>query len=215
VSPPPTLLIEGANQPMFCCPTPEISGSTTVSQTFRALQDNLCAIRVMFSSPVKQSGGEITFVIREAGESGKTLYFMSYPLQEIDDFDRCCFIFPPIPNSRGEEYLFTFSAPALRPGKGISLWYHTKSSAPRGSMLVNGDPVQGTLYFQAYCFTGEHPEIDWQGRKEMVIDQGWYLSVRELQLYYERTRLFREKTSTHEKFELIGRALINRKVSSP
>jgi hypothetical protein len=53
--------------------------------------------------------------------------------------------------------------------------------------------AQGNLCFQAYCFIGEHPKTDWQGRRETVIDQGWYFSIRDLQLYYERTKELREK----------------------
>jgi 4-amino-4-deoxy-L-arabinose transferase-like glycosyltransferase len=208
-----TLLAEGVNQPMFCCPTPVISGNTTVSQMFIAPRNNLSAIRVMFSCMAKQLSGDITFALEEVGVKGKTLHRMRYPLEEINDSDRCCFIFPPIHNSMGREYLFTFSSPSLPLGKGISLWYNRNKSGAEGRMLINGTPAPGNLYFQAYCFAGEHPETDWQGRREAVINQGWYLGIRELQLYYERTRGFREKTLTHKKFQMIGKALINRSAS--
>lgn len=202
-----TLLVEGVNQSMFCCPTPEINSNTTVGQTFFPPRNNLCAIRVMFSCPVKQLEGSITFALKEAGDKGKTLHQMSYPLKKIDDTDRCYFIFPPIPNSLGREYQFTFNSPVLPPGKGISLWYNTSKSAVEGGMLINGKPVQGNLYFQAYCFTGEHPGTDWQGRRKTVINQEWYLSIRELQLYYERSKEFRVKTTTHEKLLQLEKVL--------
>jgi len=210
-----TLLVEVVNQPMFCCPTPEISGNTTISQTFIASRNNLCAVRVMFSCPVKQLKGDITFALKEAGNKGKTLHQMNYPLKEINDSDRCCFIFPPIPKSQGREYVFIFNSPSLQPGKGISLWYNTNGGGVGGRMLIIGNPAPGNLYFQVYCFTGEHPETDWQGRRETVINQGWYLTLREIQLSYERTKGFREKTITHEKFQLIEKALQNRQSSEP
>lgn len=205
-----TYLLEMVNQSTFCCTTPEISRSSTVSQTFIAPRNNLSAIRVMFSVPVKQKSGEIIFVLREEGEASKTLFYISYPVNKIEDTDRCCFIFPPIPDSRGKTYLFTFSAPAIR--RGISLWYENKKII-NGTLLFNGSPVTGSLYFQAYSFTGKKPETDWQGRRVTVINQGWYLGLRELQLYYERTKSFREKTFTHKKFEMLGKALQKRNVS--
>jgi hypothetical protein len=164
----------------------------------------------MFSCPVKQLEGSITFALKEAGDKGEILHQMSYPLKKIDDSDRCCFIFPPIPNSLGREYQFTFNSPVLPPGKGISLWYNTSKSAVGGEMLINGKPVQGNLYFQAYCFTGEHPRTDWQGRREVVINQEWYLSIRELQLYYERSKEFRVKTITQEKLLQVEKIFYNR-----
>jgi hypothetical protein len=78
-------------------------------------------------------------------------------------------------------------------------------------MLINGAPGGGNLYFRAYCFTGERPETDWQGRREVVIDQGMYTSIRKFQLYVERSKKFEVKTITHEKYEMAGKALENRR----
>jgi hypothetical protein len=73
-------------------------------------------------------------------------------------------------------------------------------------MFVNGEPTDGDLYFQAYCFTGEHPETDWEGKREIIIDQ-MYVSVRELQLYADMSKEFREKTIIHKKLGRTERAL--------
>jgi len=73
-------------------------------------------------------------------------------------------------------------------------------------MFVNGAPAEGDLYFQTYCFTGDHPETDWEGRREVIMDQ-MYVSVRESQLYSEMSREFREKTIIHEKFLRTEKAL--------
>jgi hypothetical protein len=58
---------------------------------------------------------------------------------------------------------------------------------------------------------GKHPETDWQGRSEIVINQGGYITIRELQLYLERSKEFRVQTITHEKSEMSGKAFENRK----
>jgi len=206
-----TLLVEGVNQSTFCCPTPEINDNTTVGQTFISPKNNLSSIRVMFSCEAKQRKGEITFVLKEAGESGKILHQMGFPLKKIDDTSRLFFIFPPIQNSMGKEYMFIFGSPSLLPGQGVSLWYASGDCYPEGRMLVNGKPAEGNLYFQAYHFMGKHPETDWQGRSEIVINQGGYITIRELQLYLERSKEFRVQTITHEKSEMSGKAFENRK----
>jgi hypothetical protein len=201
------LLVEAVNQSRFCCPTPGISGNTTVSQMFIAPRNNLSAIRVMFSCPVKRLNGELLFSLREAEGNGKTLYHMSYPLKEINDCDRCCFLFPPIPNSLGKTYVATFRSASVPQGQGISLWYNTAGdSVLGGTMRINNESVTGNLYFQAYCFTGERPQTDWEGKRECVINQGWAVSIRELQLYAEMSKAFREKTIIHKKMLLLDKA---------
>ncbi|HUT83045.1 MAG TPA: hypothetical protein VMX95_00220, partial [Thermodesulfobacteriota bacterium] len=131
---------------------------------------------------------------------------------KIRDLNRYFFIFPPIQNSKGKEYLFYFSSPSLPIGQGVSLWYDSGDChSGEKRMLVNGEPVKGILYFQAYHFTGERPETDWQGRREIVINQGMYITIRELQLYIERSKEFRVQTITHEKSEMSGKAFENRK----
>ena len=60
-------------------------------------------------------------------------------------------------------------------------------------MFINGVPAFGDLFFTAYYFTGNEPETMWQGTREQVIKQGLYISILELQLYDERSKVFREK----------------------
>jgi len=207
-----TRLSEGVNQSQFCYPTPEVNSSVMIGQTFVSPRNNLCAIRVMFSSETKRKEGEIIFVFKEAGESGKILHQMGFPLKKIDDTSRYFFIFPPIQNSMGKEYLFIFSSPSVLPGKGVALWYASGDCYPEGRMLVNGKLAEGNLYFQAYYFTGKHPETDWQGRRELVMNQGPFLGLRENQFYSEEmSKEFREQTITHKKIHQAEIAFSNRR----
>ncbi len=70
---------------------------------------------------------------------------------------------------------------------------------PEGRLLINNKPIDGDLYFNAYYFTGEHPETDWEGVRETVINQGLFLSIRKLQYYGELSESFRLKTAIHKK----------------
>jgi len=206
-----TLLVKGIDQPRFCCSTAEVKGSTTISQTFISPKNNLCAIRVMFSSPNTLKSGEITFTLMEDGN--KVLREIDFPLKKINDCTRHFFIFPPIKHSRGKAYMFRFSSPNLPTENGISLWHESSEVYSGGRMVVNGEPAIGDLYFTAYYFTGDYPKTIWQGKKEVVIKQGLYVTMRELQLYYERSKEYRGKTLTHEKLSIIKNAIHNRKLS--
>ena len=205
----PSLTV-GVNQPLFCCPTVEIDESTTIAQSFIAPQNNLSAIRVMFSNSKKPQSGEITFSLREGRNQEKILRQITFPLNPVKDNARYFIIFPPIKDSMNKEYSCCFSSPSQPAGQGISLWYESGNSYPEGTMMINTDPVPGDIYFTAYHFSGSSSETDWQGRKEIVIDQGLYVGLRELQLYNERSRKFREQTLTHKKIVRFQKALEKR-----
>jgi len=206
-----TLLVAGVTQPLFSYPAREITRSTTIGQTFVSPRNNLCALRVMFSCGTSQKNGEITFSLKEEEGKGEVLRQINVPLEKVDsDTIRYFFIFPPIKDSMGKEYMFCFSSPSLPPGSGVSLWCELSDCYHGGVMHVNGEPADGALYFNAYYFTGEEPTTDWQGKREIAISQGQYVSIRERQLYYERSKSFSERTITHRKLIRLERALNNK-----
>jgi len=204
------LLTVGVDQPQFCCRTAEIDGSTTITQSFISSQNNLAAIRVMFSNTNKPQNGEITFSLKEGRNQGQILRQITFPLNRIKDNARYFFIFPPIMNSMNKKYWVCFSSPSQPVGQGISLWYELNNSYREGTMTINMAPVPGNIYFTSYHFSGDHPETDWQGKRKIVIEQDLYVGLRELQLYQERSRKFREQTLTHEKILRFQKALKNR-----
>jgi hypothetical protein len=206
----PSLTV-GVDQPLFCCPTVEIDESSTIAQSFVSPKNNLSAIRVMFSNLNKPKSGEITFSLKEGRDKEKVPHQITFPLKRIKDNARYFFIFPPIKNSKDKEYLLSISSTSQPTGKGISLWYESSDCYLEGTMMVNNTPAMGDIYFTAYHFAGDHPKTDWQGRKEVVIEQGLYVGLRELQLYHERSKEFRIKTKTHEKINRAQKALKNRK----
>ena len=206
-----TSLVAGVDQPEFSYPTVAINASTTISQSFTSQRNNLSSIRVMFSNPNKLKSGEIIFSLKEAQNKDTVLRQITFPLEKITDNTRYLFVFPPIKNAMDKKYLFTFSSPAQPEGEGVSLWYESRDCYTQGSMFVNGEPVAGDLYYTAFYFNGEYPQTAWQGTKETVINQGLYVGTRELQLYNERSKEFREKTVTHQKIIRFKKAHHNRK----
>ncbi len=204
----PTDLVAGVNQPLFSYPTSEL-GTSTIAQTFVSTGDNLSAIRVMFSAPLQQKGGDVNFFLAESSREKEILHHLTLPLSTINDCTRHFFIFPPIKNARGKAYTFWFTS-SLPLGNSLSLWHEPTDAYQEGQLLINNDPTGGDLYFTTYHFRGTHPVNDWQGRKETVITQGMFVDVRELQLYYEQPKAFREQTMTHEKILRVVQAVQNR-----
>jgi hypothetical protein len=205
-------LQKAVDQSAFCCPSPIISADNTISQNFICTHNNMCAIRIMVSCTNPPQGGELEFVLKEAGDGTAELYRIPFPLKNTNDFNRYCFFFPPIKGSKDKQYKFFFDTPSQDPDKEIALWYDTTDAYHDGSMQINNTPSGGDLYFQVYCFKGLQPETDWQGRRAITMDQGWYITIRELQLYYEQSPDFRVTTETHTKLLRLEKALSHRKL---
>lgn len=206
-----TFLQKAVDQSEFCCPSPKMSVDANISQIFICPYNNMCAVRIMVSLKNQPKDGELEFVLKEAGDSTGELYRIPLPLKNVKDFNRYCFFFPPIKDSMGKQFVFYFDAPSKGPNKDIALWYDINNSYHDGSMQINNKPFEGDLYFQVYCFTGLRPETDWQGRRAIAMDQGWYVTIRELQLYYEQSPDFRLKTETHVKLMHLRKAFDYRK----
>jgi hypothetical protein len=204
-----TLLIAGTDQPLFSHPTLAISASRDLAQTFTAEHNNLSAVRIMFSSPAKPRRGELAFSLLEEG-TRRVIRRAYLPLRTIEDNVRYVFVFPPVRDSAGKTYLLRMSASVTSADSAISLWQEPGNPYPGGELLVNARPAAGDAYFSTYYFTGTHPSTDWQGRRELVIRQGAYVDVRELQLYLEQSRVFREGSITHQKILRAQQALKNR-----
>lgn len=205
-----TQLEEKAAQNSFCCTTPSIDTTVTIGQRFVVSANNLCAVRVLFAREKPKHGGEILFTLRQGSADGSVLYRLSYPLEKISDSQRLVFIFPPIRESAGKEYVASFSSSAAQ-GQGIQLWYEAADKYPNGSLLVNGKPAEGDLYFSAYCFAGETPRTIWQGKEKVVLNQDNFIRIGELQFYLDLTPERRKQTVTHEKLAIIKAAIQKRK----
>jgi 4-amino-4-deoxy-L-arabinose transferase-like glycosyltransferase len=203
-------IVTGTDQPLFCCPTVKINKNTAVRQTFIAATNNLCAIRIMFSCTEYQKTGDMLFTLKRAGMEAKPECVLSYPLKEIKDFRRCYFIFSPIKDSMEKEYEFSLIAPSVPEGEGAALWYEAKDCNIKGKTYINNVPVDGSLYFSTYYFTGEYPKTDWEGRQQLVINDGLYIYISEQQLYNEQSKEQRVKSTTYKKKLLCEKAIRKR-----
>jgi hypothetical protein len=165
----------------------------------------------LFSNEANPACGELRFTIKEVSAPHKVLRQITVPVEKIEASKKCYFIFPPLRNAQGRRYQFSFNIQSKDPHSKISLWYDNKDCYDDGTLLINGIPLEGSLYFKVYHFTGRYPATEWHGGKETFINQDWYISFRELQHYGELPADFKVKTTTHEKMIQFKKALGNRK----
>jgi len=95
---------EGISQPRFCSLSAAITGAAGIAQTFRAPENNLCAVRVMLSSAEKPDTCSAVFTLEELGPEKKVLYRIPFSVTDLDFASRYCAVFPPIRNSKNREY---------------------------------------------------------------------------------------------------------------
>jgi hypothetical protein len=198
-------LEEGVTQQAFCCLSPIIKNSQAVSQTFTASQNNLCAIRIMFSNLGKQTKHNVQFTIKEMQPVEKVLHQITCSLCDVNIASRYYITFPPIINSKNKQYQLriTLTDPV---SQNISAWYERENVYPEGTMMKNGTELLGDLYFSTYYFTGDIPYSPWEGSRALVIPMGLYIPVKELQFYYECAPEIRLKSVTHNKIARFEKA---------
>ena len=201
-----TRLEQNAAQISFCCATPPINTQTAIGQSFSVSADNLCAVRVLFAEKESNPTGDITFTLREGTVDGPVLHCLTYSLKRISESQRLVFIFPPIKHSAGKKYVAVLNSSAGA-GKGIQLWHEASDNYPNGSLLLNGRPVAGDLYFNTYCFSGKTPRTIWQGKTPAVINQGNFIGIGELQFYLDLAPGQQQKIITHKKLAVIRAAI--------
>jgi hypothetical protein len=178
-------LTAGIEQRSFAIPTPSIDHGPSVKQDFISPHDNLCAIRVMFSRADASVLKDMRFVLMETGANSRIISNQILRAEALDDFSRVMFIFPPIPRSAGQRYEFYFEPVDAASNTTLALWYDNTVAPEGGTLYFNETPASGALYYATYHFTGNKPRSDWEGRRHVYINQGWYVTVRELQLYGE------------------------------
>ncbi len=200
----------GIEQKEFCCTTPPIANTVAIQQTFVSPQDNLCAIRVMFARNVKLTKGVIRFVLRHAGDDQEAIARITLPVKTIDDFSKILFVFPPVANSQGKQFAFILDTPDLSNQEYPALIYEKESAFENGFLHFNNQQQNGALFFTTFHLPSNTQPDTWLGRTASFINEGWYVSIRELQLYGEFSKESMLWKQTSKKIHRVEKMLLNR-----
>lgn len=203
-------LNSGIEQKKFCCFSPMIAHTSSIKQTFVSPQDNLCAVRVMFARHVRPTKGAVRFTLHSMDDDREPIVRIELPVSTIDDFSKFLFVFPPIVNSKGKQFNFVFDTQELSTHDFPSLIYDEETFLEDGVLFFNNRRQSGALFFATFHLAGEKPQNKWQGRNALFINEGWYVSIRELQLYGEFSRKSLLWKHTREKITQLENAFLNR-----
>jgi hypothetical protein len=135
-------------------PAGNLSGATTLGQTFVAHTSRLSAIQVRwivsddFSFAPKS---RVTLHLRQRVDDLADLAVVSIPLSEIQHNKFSRFDFPPISDSHEKAYYFVIEVAQAEITRGwLSIWASEDDALPDGEMYVNGRATGHDLAFRAF-----------------------------------------------------------------
>ncbi|MCX7715369.1 MAG: hypothetical protein N2171_06550 [Clostridia bacterium] len=191
------------SQREFSTMQPYIKPIFTLTQTFVSPCSHLCGIRLVFACfAEKINSQEFAVELKDESEQ-KVLYMKRIHPEAIKNTHYYYFAFPPVHESLGRRYAFSikFYDPTL--ARTIFPWRTDYDVYPYGHMTIDGILQPGDLCFDLYFFTGIIPRLQWEGINECIIDQGPYVTVRELQFYDACSDITKSRTEIQKKIKRV------------
>ncbi len=150
----PMTLDEDA-QPYFARPlVPEIAGTTTVGQSFRASYPGLAAVSFLVGTNARVNTSRLTFELRDASTQHVLEKATIDPTHLVDNH-YLTVQFDPLIDSVGKAYVIWLAAPTAVPGDGITVWADPQPLLAQGRAYIGATPTNAELTFRlSYRLTG-------------------------------------------------------------
>ncbi|MCX7973444.1 MAG: hypothetical protein N3B16_02975 [Candidatus Aminicenantes bacterium] len=134
-------------------PTYFICNNHSVGQTFKAPQNNLHRIDLMFGTYNRTNELKIYFQLWEIRGKRKILVRQSeFRATEVKNNLYHKIKFNPISQSKGKLYYFSLSSPDSSPETGISAWMNERNIYRHGNYVFDGREKRGDLVFRTYSY---------------------------------------------------------------
>jgi hypothetical protein len=132
----------------------EIGPGQTVAQTFRATEDQLQSLSLTFNTYDRTNRCKLKLTL-EAVATATTVYEDNLQCQKIRNNQVTVLAFPPVPQSKGQEYRLSVSSEDAGPGNAVSLMAKADLGYTGGTLSQGGQPRPGGLVFNvSYNQTG-------------------------------------------------------------
>jgi uncharacterized protein (UPF0332 family) len=131
-------------------PVGEIVGGIEIGQTFYCDNNNLARIKVMLATYNRRNYQDIIFHLKASPTEEKDIYTETFNASGVADDEYKAFDFPPIPDSKGKTFYFSFESPGSKTGDAITLWATNEDKYEKGAMYKNGEKLTGDVRFFTY-----------------------------------------------------------------
>lgn len=126
-----------------------ITTQSPIGQTFHATKDNLAGIGLLLTTYHRQNNGTVSFHLQEAEKIGTQEFLGSVEVAaaKIQDNQWFTVVFPPISNSKGQEYYILVESDSADPLNAIAAWVKKGNPYRTGYLNQAGQPIDGDLSF--------------------------------------------------------------------
>lgn len=134
----------------------EITEGTEIGQTFYCHHNHLTRIKVMLATFNRVNNEEVIFHLRRSSTDKKDIYTEKFNASSVVDNTYRSFDFPPIPDSKGKMFYFSFESPMSKKGNAITIWANSMDAYQNGSLWINQKRTDSDLRFITYCHKNEN-----------------------------------------------------------
>ncbi len=140
-------------------PAGELIGAPGLSQSFHSPYAGLYRIDVKLATYARENHGPVEFSLRESLD-GPALVRIEFEAEQIQDNAFHQFVFDPVVDSAGREFVFSLEAPDASPGNAITVWRADYDAYPEGQPMESGQAIDGDLTF--IVFHRSSPSETWR-----------------------------------------------------
>lgn len=128
----------------------EIYGPIAIGQSFICPRNGLYRIDIFLATYNRRNDRDLVFHLGHA-PGGDDLVTIRFNASEVEDNAFFPFTFPPIPDSRGQNFYFFLESPDSEPGNAITVWGVTENVYPEGRSYRNHRRAGGEVAFRIYA----------------------------------------------------------------
>ena len=130
----------------------EITKGVEIGQTFYCSRSNLARIEVALATYNRLNHQEVIFHLKKSPRDKKDIYTKKFKASNVIDNEYRSFDFPPLPDSKGKMFYFSFESPLSKRGDAITAWASSENKYKKGTLYLNGKKSKGDLRFKIYCY---------------------------------------------------------------
>ena len=146
-----TLVVDSA-QEQSTSPVGELVGGMEIGQTFYCHHNNLARIKVMLATYNRENHQYVIFHLKKSPSDDVDIYTEKFKASTVIDNAYRLFDFPPVSDSKGKMFFFSFESPRSKSEDAITIWSSNPDNYNKGSLYINGKEAEGDLRFITYFF---------------------------------------------------------------
>lgn len=128
-----------------------------ISQVFTSQENYLTAIGISLGNPNLKNKNEIIFNLKDAG--GITTRQIKISGANVQDGNFIKFVFDPIPDSKGKQFIFSISSPSAGPEEILNVYFSSEKTSWIGPATYGEEVIDTGLPIVTYHKVPSHIKV--------------------------------------------------------